>query len=45
MLSSAIRIIIMKFMKTQTTFETSATRVGLNLISGLRLPTMLVTTW
>ena len=45
MLSSAIKKIIMKPMKTQTTFETSSTRVGLNLISGLRLPTMLVTTW
>ena len=45
MLSSAIKKIIMKPMKTQTTFETSTTRVGLNLISGLRLPTMLVTTW
>ena len=45
MLSSAIKKIIMKPMKTQTTFETSTTRVGLDLISGLRLPTMLVTTW
>ena len=41
----AIKNIIMKLMKTQTTFETSTTRVGLNLISGLRLPTILVTTW
>ena len=47
MLSSAIKKIIMKPMKTQTTstFEMSTTRVGLNLISGLRLPKMLVTTW
>ena len=41
MLSSAIKNIIMKPMKTQTTFEMSTTRVGLNLISGLRLPTIL----
>ena len=45
MLSSAIKKIIMKPMKTQTTFETSTTRVGLNLISGLRLLTMHLTTW
>ena len=45
MLSSAIKNIIMKLTKTQTTFKMSTTRVGLNLISGLRLPTILVTTW
>ena len=44
MLSSAIKKIIMKPMKTKTTFETSTTRVELNLISDLRLSTMLVTT-
>ena len=45
MLSSAIKKIIIKPLKTQTTFEISTARVGLNLISVLRLPTMLVTTW
>ena len=44
MLSSAIKKIIMKPLKTQTTFEMSTTRVGLNLIGVLRLLTMLVTT-
>ena len=45
MLSSTIKKIIMKLLKTQTTFEISTARVRLNLIDVLRLPTMLVTTW